>query len=210
MAVASIIGPTTTVRGNLRGSGSLDVRGRVEGDIEVDGDVALGQDADVIGNISGAQLTIAGRVQGDLRGSEAVLLERGARVIGDLVAPRVGIAEGALVRGGVRTEGQASAEPRRALVTPVRRPAEPRRPTPIAIEPEPVAPPAPRRSEPEAAPAATPIATPPRERERERERERGDKPQLDKPNSDGAKRPPAPIVPALGKGARGKKKGKRP
>ncbi len=198
MAVASIIGQGTTVRGNVRGTGALDVRGRVEGDIEVDGDVALGEESSVGGNVSGAQITVAGAVMGDLRGSEAVLLERGARVIGDLVAPRIGIAEGALVRGGVRTEGEASAAPRRAAVVPARRAPEfrPRTvPAPAAIASAAHAPPAraaekpasaPSNSQPEAPATASPPA-----------------------KADGGKGPPAPVVPSLGKGARGKKKSKR-
>jgi cytoskeletal protein CcmA (bactofilin family) len=190
MAVASIIGPATTVRGNVRGSGSLDVRGRVEGDIEVDGDVALGEEGVVSGNISGAQLTIAGSVQGDLRGSEAVLLERGARVIGDLVAPRIGIAEGALVRGGVRTEGEASPAPRRAAVVPARRSSDARpRGRTRAAE---------KNDTPDKAAAAAPA---PGSNGSPQEQAPKAKPEV--------KGPPAPVVPSLGKGARGKKKSKR-
>ncbi|MCE7891006.1 MAG: hypothetical protein DYH12_15135, partial [Sorangiineae bacterium PRO1] len=98
MAAATIIGQGTAVRGNVRGAGSIEIRGRVEGDVQVDGDVAIGEDGAVNGSVSGAQILVAGQVAGDLTGSEAVMLERGARVVGDLVAPRIGIADGALVR----------------------------------------------------------------------------------------------------------------
>jgi cytoskeletal protein CcmA (bactofilin family) len=204
MAVASIIGQNTTIRGNLRGTGSLDVRGRVEGDIEVDGDVALGEDSTVSGNISGAQISVAGSVLGDLRGTEAVLLERGARVVGDLVAPRIGIAEGALVRGGIRTEGETSAQPRRAAVVPARRTPEfrPRAlPTPAAAPAPAAAPPAAPRAVEKSAPNAAASAQP------EKAVAAGNSAAA--PKSDGGKGPPAPVVPSLGKGARGKKKSKR-
>src|SRR5687767_7138827 len=102
MATASIIAQSTTVRGNVRGPGSIEIRGKVEGDVEVEGDVAVAENGAVNGNISGAQIIVAGQVAGDLRGTEAVMLERGARVVGDLVAPRIGVADGALVRGGVK------------------------------------------------------------------------------------------------------------
>lgn len=187
MAAASIIGRGTTVRGNVRGAGSVEIRGRVEGDVEVDGDVAVGEDGAVGGNISGAQILIAGQVQGDLTGSEAVLLERGARVVGDLVAPRIGIADGALVRGSVRTEGEPTA-PRRAAVSPTRRTADTfsAKPKPVA-PPAKVAPPVAQKPVAAAAPAPAPAAA-----------------QADPPPG-----PPAPVVPALGKGVRGKKKAKR-
>jgi cytoskeletal protein CcmA (bactofilin family) len=103
---ASVIGRETVVRGSVRGSGSLEILGRVEGDVNVGGDIVLGNEAAVKGNVSGASVTIAGAVQGDVRANDAVLLERGARVVGDLTAPRVGVATGALVKGNVRTDGE--------------------------------------------------------------------------------------------------------
>jgi len=189
MAAASIIGQGTSVRGNLRGAGSIEIRGRVEGDVQVDGDVAIGEDGAVNGNVNGAQILVAGQVAGDLTGSEAVMLERGARVVGDLIAPRIGIAEGARVRGSVRTEGEPTA-PRRAAVVPTRRggeafgvakpkPAMPAPPKPAAPAPAPAKAAAP-------APVAAPIAA-----------------------ADPPAGPPAPVVPALGKGVKGKKKAKR-
>jgi len=193
MATASIIGQGTVVRGNVRGAGSLEVRGRVEGDIAVDGDVALGEGARVAGSISGAQILVAGQVLGDLRGSEAVLLERGARVVGDLTAPRIGIADGALVRGSVRTEGEPVA-PRRAAVSPARRGGERPELTPRPKPaPAPVAKPAP-------APAAAPAPKPAAPAAKASEKAEAD-------NDAGG--PPAPVVPALGRNVKGRKKSKR-
>ena len=193
MAAASIIGQGSVVRGNLRGSGALEIRGRVEGDVEIDGDVAIGEDGGVSGSVRGAQILVAGQVAGDLTGTEAVILERGARVVGDLIAPRIGIAEGALVRGAVRTEGEATA-PRRALVVPARRGGErsdfgAAKPKPLPFAPPKVAPPPPPPPPPREAPPAKPqaAAAPP----------------------DPAPGPPPPVVPALGKAVRGKKKMKR-
>jgi cytoskeletal protein CcmA (bactofilin family) len=109
MTELSVISTTTVVRGSVRGHGSLRVDGRVLGNIEVTGDVALGPDADVQGNISGASIAIAGTVAGDLVGTEAVMIEAGAKVIGDLRAPRIGIGDGAQVRGSVQTGEISSA-----------------------------------------------------------------------------------------------------
>ncbi len=178
-SATSTVGEGTVIRGNVRGRGSIEIRGHVEGDVEVDGDVALGEGAGVEGNISGAQLVIAGKVSGDLKGTEAVLLERGARVVGDLVAPRIGVAEGALVRGHVKTEGEAPA-PRRAQVGLSRR--------------------APERAPAERAAAAQP---------EEKAEAAASKPSAAEKKSNSRKRadgPPAPVVPALGKGVRGRKK----
>ncbi len=106
MANPSVIGQDTVIRGNVHGQGSLEIYGRVQGDIRVDGDVVLGERSEIRGSVSGAQIRVSGMVEGDLRGAEAVLVEPGARVAGDMIAPRIGIANGALVRGMVRTEGE--------------------------------------------------------------------------------------------------------
>src|SRR5262245_45149091 len=65
MAAASVIGPGTVVRGNVRGEGSLEIQGRVEGDVTVSGDVVIGDAAVVRGNVTGGELSVAGTVQGD-------------------------------------------------------------------------------------------------------------------------------------------------
>ena len=202
MAAASIIGQGTTVRGNIRGPGSVEIRGRVEGDVEVDGDVAIGENGGVNGNISGAQILVAGQVAGDLRGTEAVLLERGARVAGDLVAPRIGIAEGALVRGAVKTEGDAPA-PRRAAVLPTRRGAE--RPE-FGARPKPML-----ASVPKSSPTANaaPLRAAPAPAAQQPQTQVGAAGSNSGSSPEASAGPPAPVVPALGKAVKGKKKNKR-
>lgn len=107
MAYASVIGSSAVIRGNVRGDTSLEILGRVEGDVGVTGDLALGPDAVVLGAVSGARIVIGGSVEGDVTGTEAVSISETGRVIGDLAAPRIGMSEGAHVRGNVRTEGGA-------------------------------------------------------------------------------------------------------
>jgi len=183
MPASSVIGRGTVVRGNVRGEGSLEILGRVEGDVSIDGDVTLGGDSVVRGNVTGTELTIAGTVQGELRGSAAVLVERGARVVGDVTAPRIGIAPGALVKGSVRTDGEAP------LAQPQRRAgglAQPLRAVGAAAGARPVTP---LKAEPARAPA-------PIERQEEPEPPRREK----------AEGPPPPVVPVLAKGTKAKKK----
>ena len=186
MSQSSVIGAGTVVRGNLEGEGSLDIFGRVEGDVTMSGDVTIGEGGGVRGDITANRISVQGSVQGDLRGAEAVLLERGAKVVGDLSAPRVGIGSGALVRGSVRTEGEP------ALTSANKRPAASPGLKPAAFAAKPVA-----KVEPKAVPAAREaepiaVAAAPLPRPKEKEPER---------------RPPPPVLPSLGKGAKGKKKG---
>jgi cytoskeletal protein CcmA (bactofilin family) len=180
-AEGSVIGAATIVRGNVRGDGSIEIYGRVDGDVDVSGDVTLGEQATVRGDITGARITIGGVVAGELRASEAVVLERTAQVTGDITAPRVGIEEGARARGALRTEEPSAPAGARAAVADQRRPVA--RPAEV------------RRMEPHVAPRATesprPAAPPPRI-------ERVEAPPA-------KKQPPAPVVPAF-RGLQARKK----
>jgi cytoskeletal protein CcmA (bactofilin family) len=175
---ASVIGRGTVVRGNVRGNGSLEILGRVEGDVNVGGDIVLGDEAAVKGNVSGASVTIAGAVQGDVRASESVVLERGARVVGDLTAPRVGVSTGALVKGHVRTDGEPPLAAGRKTASAGR---------PVAYSP---------RTDP----------LPPKGEWASEDEEGEAAPRNEARNEKAA--PPPPVVPALAKGQKAKKKKK--
>jgi cytoskeletal protein CcmA (bactofilin family) len=182
MSQTSVIGAGTVVRGNLEGDGSLEVFGRVEGDVTTTGDVTIGESGAVRGQITAARISVHGAVQGDLSGTEAVLLERGAKVVGDLSAPRIGIANGALVRGSVRTEGEPAPAQNKRAGTGLK-------PPPFAAKPV-------AKTEPKAQAVALREAVPleaaaPLGRAKDKEPER---------------RPPPPVLPSLGKGAKAKKK----
>lgn len=176
MAEGSVIGQGTVVRGNVRGDGSVEIYGRVDGDVLVSGDVTLGEQASVRGDVTGARITIGGTVVGEVRGSEAIVLERTAQVTGDMTAPRVGIEEGARARGALRTEEPAAQSAARG--------AEQRRAAPRPLE-------IPRRAEAPAArgsgaeaPVPRAAAAPPPPQKRQ---------------------PPAPVVPAF-RGLQARKK----
>ncbi len=113
MADVTVIGRGARVTGRLEGAVDLEIHGRVDGDVAVDGQVAVESEGLVGANVSARRLVVRGAVKGDLTGEEVVRLEEGARVVGDVKAPRVAIAPGALVRGYVQT-GEAQAAPRRA------------------------------------------------------------------------------------------------
>lgn len=156
----STISTATIVRGNVSGDGSLEILGRIEGSVSMTGQVIVAPNAVVKGNVSATEIQVAGNVLGNLTATDVVVLNPGARVVGDLLGARVGIAEGALVRGLVRTEGEPPlAQPVPVATTrgasPVGKPAIPvksafatpamPRPAPAVIAPRaPIAVPAPK------------------------------------------------------------------
>lgn len=164
----AMIGQTTFVRGNVRGQGSLTVAGRVEGNIEVDGDLVLEESSLVRCDAVTAQSVIArGAIAANITASESIVLEAGARVAGDLQAPKIRIEEGALFRGRIEMNGEARPQPT-VRTARAAAPAQARPVAPPAAAPARVATPAPaparaatplpvRRAEPAPAPVAKPL-----------------------------------------------------
>src|SRR5258708_295320 len=122
-ANVTVIGRTTRVHGRLTGASDLEVQGFVEGEIVVGGDVTVDAQGIVGASVRGRRVIVRGAVKGDLVGEEAVLLQDGARVVGDVRAPRVAIAQGALVRGYVQTVEGDGAPGRSARAQPAAGPA---------------------------------------------------------------------------------------
>ncbi len=207
MSDESIIGATTRIRGNVTGSGSLVVEGQVEGDIVMEGDVVLGEGGRVRGSIQGASLRVAGQVAGDLKANDSISVESGARVVGDIIAARIGIAEGALVRGLVQTEGEPAA-PRAARSVAAARSVPARAAAPSRA----AAPVASRRAQ--SLPAKTQSSPAKAKAEAKPEPKQEKKPKAAPAKAEAkaetkaakSRKPPAPVVPAVRRGAQAKKK----
>jgi cytoskeletal protein CcmA (bactofilin family) len=177
-----VIAGSAVIRGNVRGDTSLEILGRVEGDVGVTGDLSIGPDAVVVGAVSGARVLVGGSVEGDVTGTDAVVVADTGRIVGDLVAPRIGMSEGAHVRGNVRTEGSnGTPVARRSAPRAVAEPASAERPRPVvAAAPPPLAVAVPAQpAAPKPAVAAVPGAR---------------------------KAPPPPVIPAPRPGVRARKK----
>lgn len=104
MAERTIIGAGSVVRGNVRGDGDLEIAGRVEGVIDITGELLLLAGGAIQASARASRIIVRGTVSGDLIGETSVQLEAGARVIGDVRSPSISMAEGAMLRGRLETE----------------------------------------------------------------------------------------------------------
>ncbi len=105
----AVLGRSTHVRGRITGAASIEIAGRVDGEVDVTGDVVIETSGLIGANVSGRRVTVRGAVKGDLIGAESITLEDGAKVVGDVRAPRIAISQGALLRGFVQTAGGGAA-----------------------------------------------------------------------------------------------------
>jgi cytoskeletal protein CcmA (bactofilin family) len=134
---ATVITPSTVVRGRLEGAEDLDIQGRLEGQIELEGAVTIETSARVDGTVKATSILVHGIMIGDGTASDTIHLTGDALVVGDLNAPRIIIDDGAKIRGLVDMGGPGSAAPKRARATqPSRAKAAPTADTDTVEEPE--------------------------------------------------------------------------
>ena len=100
----SVLGRGTRVRGHVRGEGSLRVLGAVEGDVTIEGDLAIDEGGAVTGDINAATVTVRGALTGDVAAKGAVSILAGANVIGNMGGAEVSLDEGASFTGRIEAE----------------------------------------------------------------------------------------------------------
>lgn len=119
MSVDTLIGATTTIRGDVIFSGGLHVDGRIVGSViaEPDSDalVMLSQKGVIEGEIRAPHVVINGQLKGDIVATERVELAAQARVDGNIFYKMLEMAAGAQVNGRIVRED----EPRKQLPKPI-------------------------------------------------------------------------------------------
>ena len=98
----TIIGPGTSVSGDVESGGFTRVDGNVLGDVRAKGRVVIGERARMKSNISGTLVTIGGVVFGNVLASERLIILATGLVMGDIITRRIQADEGCLVHGRVR------------------------------------------------------------------------------------------------------------
>jgi len=116
----TIIGPTTSIHGDLKADGTLRVDGLVEGTIEAAGNVIIGQTGRVTASITGLNVLIAGVVRGNVTAAQRLEIVATGKVWGDITVRALLIEEGGLFRGQsiMRDETAPDALPEPARLDP--------------------------------------------------------------------------------------------
>ena len=130
--IETTIGPNAHFRGDIQSDGGIRIDGIFEGNLDITGNLVIGEGAKVIAEIRANNISISGAVKGNVNGNRVEILESG-RVWGDLTIKSLLLNEGAYLRG--QTTMQGDIEP--PLIEPPRpRPATgPASATIVDVEP---------------------------------------------------------------------------
>jgi cytoskeletal protein CcmA (bactofilin family) len=95
----TIIGANTRFIGTLTSDGNIRIDGRVEGDVEVLGNLIVGETGQVIATIKAQNVHVSGAVKGEIVAIEQLEISPTGKVWGDITTSALHIEPGGLFRG---------------------------------------------------------------------------------------------------------------
>ena len=96
------IGKSISIKGDLTGNEDLVVEGKVDGKIDLPSNqLTIGANGTARAEITAKSIVIVGRVTGNVTATERLEIQATGIVEGDVSAPRLIVAEGAVVNGSV-------------------------------------------------------------------------------------------------------------
>jgi len=97
--VETILGAGTKVDGNINTKGSLRVEGTVVGEIKVEGDLFVGEDAKIKTKVEARNVVVAGKIEGDITAENKLEILPTGKIDGDIKMKTIKIEEGAKFEG---------------------------------------------------------------------------------------------------------------
>jgi cytoskeletal protein CcmA (bactofilin family) len=101
----SYIGQSILIKGELFGSESVQVAGRVEGNVQLrEGSLTVEHEGRIHGDLEARKIVVCGRVEGNLFGTKSVEIKKSAALVGDIHASHLAIEEGASRKGSAQIQ----------------------------------------------------------------------------------------------------------
>lgn len=126
----NVLNSDVEIKGNLKFVGELTFDGKLEGEIQTEGVLNLGDSAVITGNISAQSVTVRGKVNGNIVAKDKIEIKAKTELFGDIRATKL------VVEEGVTFVGKTEVNPNKVAPT-----APPVRPNDSPKASEPVRPP---------------------------------------------------------------------
>lgn len=106
--IETIVGPSVSLKGNLKSDGNISLKGKVAGDVKTKGDVFVDQDAEVKATISAKNVKVSGIVTGDIVTTGEVEITETGKVLGSVTSGALVVKMGAIFNGKSAMEGETA------------------------------------------------------------------------------------------------------
>lgn len=102
--INTIIGAETSIKGALHSQRSMQIEGTIEGEINCQGDVFIGEKSRVKASIIARSVTVAGEVFGNIETLKGLRITKTGKVYGDITGDQLSVDEGGIYRGKVNMD----------------------------------------------------------------------------------------------------------
>jgi cytoskeletal protein CcmA (bactofilin family) len=116
-ATQSIIAEDVEITGTVKSTGAVRVDGKLDGELNCNGDAVIGKSATIKGNINVNSATIEGTINGNVIAKDRIEMKSTARVTGDIRSKRLSVEDGVTFIG--RSEVNPSGAPSPIAAAPV-------------------------------------------------------------------------------------------
>lgn len=99
ISINTLVGKGSFIKGNLRVNGFIRIDGDIDGNLETNGNVIIGESARVRGNLSAKSVIIGGIIFGNITTKENVKLLTTSAVIGNIISKKTVIENNAFFQG---------------------------------------------------------------------------------------------------------------
>ena len=99
ISINTIIGKGSAISGNMKVNGFIRIDGDIDGSLETDGNVIVGDNARIRGDLTAKSVIISGIIKGNIKATESVKILSDAVVIGDVLSHKVQIDGSAIIHG---------------------------------------------------------------------------------------------------------------
>jgi cytoskeletal protein CcmA (bactofilin family) len=103
------IGKSIAIKGDLTGNEDLVIEGKVDGKVELpNNQLTIGANGTVKAEVQAKSVVVVGKVSGNIHGTERIEIQATGVVDGDVSAPRLVVAEGAVLNGSIQMSQKGS------------------------------------------------------------------------------------------------------
>ena len=107
----TLIGREVAVEGSLHSEGDVQIDGQFTGEINIVGDLIVGEHAKVKSNISSINVYVAGEVEGDITAKEKLEILETGRVNGNVTSQSLSIEPGGILKGSSEMQEVSEEQP---------------------------------------------------------------------------------------------------
>jgi cytoskeletal protein CcmA (bactofilin family) len=114
----NVLNSDVEIKGNLKFTGELLFEGKLEGEVNAEGVLQLGENGVINGNVTANSVIVRGKLNGNVNAKEKVEIKSKAELFGDIRAAKLAIEE------GVTYVGRTEVNPNKVTPTPGTRSSE--------------------------------------------------------------------------------------